>query len=122
MPVRSLDSAVLRWPDRRAVLEKAREWAETTGRGDPSVVSILCHGSMADGTWGVGSDLDIMIEVRSSAIPFESRPLEFTPPDCGVPVDMTVYTTEELEGLRAEKRRFTLSLDRSSIALYRSAA
>ena len=66
MPVKSLHSAVLKWPERETVLEKAGSWAGTVGRGNEKVVSIRCVGSMADGRWGFGSDLDILIEVLSS--------------------------------------------------------
>jgi hypothetical protein len=118
MPVRSSSSAVLRWPDRNDVLKKARTWAETTGRGNRSVIGIYCYGSITGERWGVGSDLDILIEVGASTGPFEKRSLEFSIPDCGVPVDMSVYTTSELDAFRREGRRFIDEFDRWSIVLY----
>jgi hypothetical protein len=100
------------------VLERARAWADETGRGNHNIMSIRCTGSIADGRWGVGSDLDIVMEVQSSAIPFDARGRDFSPPECGVPVDLSVYTTEELVMFRKEGRRFTRELDCSSIVLY----
>jgi predicted nucleotidyltransferase len=120
MPVKSSSSAILRWPDRNEVLKKAKEWAGTIGRGNRSVVGIYCYGSISDERWGVGSDLDILIEVSASSGPFEKRSLEFSIPDCGVPVDMSVYSTSELEAFRREGRRFVLEFDRGSMVLYRS--
>ncbi|OHD69728.1 MAG: hypothetical protein A2W19_13475 [Spirochaetes bacterium RBG_16_49_21] len=118
MPVKSLNSAVLRWPDREAVLKKARLWAESAGRGNESVTGIYCYGSITGDRWGFGSDLDILIEVSASAKPFDRRSLEFTLPDCGVPVDMSVYTGSELARFRREGRRFINEFDRESIILY----
>ncbi|OHD62948.1 MAG: hypothetical protein A2176_04885 [Spirochaetes bacterium RBG_13_51_14] len=122
MPVKSLNSAVLKWPEREATLEKARYWAETVGSRDASVVSIRCYGSIADGRWGTGSDLDVLIEVDRSDKPFDKRSLDFTLPDCGVPVDMVVYTSSELCRFRREGRRFIREFDGKSIVLYSARA
>ena len=62
MPVRSLTSAVFKWPDRDAVLSAAREWAQALRRRDASVEQVACVGSYARGDWGVGNDLDFLVE------------------------------------------------------------
>ena len=53
MPVRSLSSSVLRWPDIRAVDEATRRWAvEEVGRRK-GVLRVGYFGSYARGDWGV---------------------------------------------------------------------
>jgi predicted nucleotidyltransferase len=118
MPVRSLNSAVLVWPDLAAVLPAARAWAAMLAKDHPEIRRILCFGSAVKGTWGVGSDLDVLVEVAASDTPFVSRPLSFEPPPVPVPVEILVYTTEEIDRMRREGRRFIRDVDAGSSVLY----
>ena len=118
MPVRSLNSAVLKWPDVDGVLSSARSWAAKLGSCRAEIRRILCFGSAAVGSWGVGSDLDLLIELTSSDLPFGSRELSYDPPVLPVPADILVYTTDELERMRREGRRFIKKLDSGSLVLY----
>lgn len=52
MPVRSLNSSVLRWPDARAVEAALQHWAKTTAQTHPEVLRIGYFGSYARGDWG----------------------------------------------------------------------
>lgn len=119
MPVRSLRSAVLRWPDRNAILDEAARWALRTGRACTEIERILCYGSIVAGNWGVGSDLDIAIVLESSDKPFVARSADYDIAGIGVPVDCSVYTREELDRLRAGKARIIDELDNRSMLLYR---
>jgi predicted nucleotidyltransferase len=76
------------------------------------------YGSIVSGKWGVGSDLDIVIEVQRADAPFNERCVLFPPPDVPVPYDVSVYSTRELEDMRSERRRFVRELDRQSVVLY----
>jgi predicted nucleotidyltransferase len=110
MPVRSLTSPVLRWPDAEAVRRAAEAWAEALVETEPQVVAIGYFGSYARGDAGAGSDLDLVVVVRESALPFERRaarwPLESLP----VPADLLVYTTAEWCGLAGRSPRFARAL------------
>ena len=97
MPVRSLDSSVLRWPDRDAVERAVRGWASTVGRDDGRVRRIGYFGSYARGNWGVGSDVDVVVIVDESADAFERRPVGFDTHGLPVPADLFVYTIDEWE-------------------------
>ena len=77
MPVRSLNSSVLVWPDAATVLRAFREWTATVTRTRPEVERIGCIGSYARGDWGVGSDLDVVIVVGQAALPFARRSTEW---------------------------------------------
>src|SRR5207247_237446 len=73
MPVRSLNSSVLVWPDRAQVDRAARVWAEAVARDRSDVQRIGYFGSYARGDWGVGSDLDLVAVVDAPEEPFEQR-------------------------------------------------
>jgi len=106
MPVRSLTSSVLRWPDADTVRRAAEAWAAALAEAAPEVVSIGYFGSYARGDAGVGSDLDLVVVVRESGVPFERRgamwPLESLP----VPADLLVYTDAEWSKLADRSPRF----------------
>jgi len=97
MPIRSLDSSVLRWPDRDTVDRAVRGWASTVGHDDRRVRRIGYFGSYARGNWGVGSDIDIVVIVDDSAEAFERRPVAFDTSRMPVPSDLFVYTSDEWE-------------------------
>src|SRR5207244_10778510 len=73
LPVRSLSSSVVVWPDRAAVESALRLWAEEAARIRPELVRVGYFGSYARDDWGVGSDLDVVLVVAGAALPF-ARP------------------------------------------------
>jgi len=102
MPVRSLSSPVLRWPDARTVTDAARHWAAGAARACPDVARIGCFGSYVRGDWGVGSDLDIVVVLDRSDVPFERRAVEWDTTPLPVPADVLVYTSAEWRALCRE--------------------
>src|SRR2546427_9393722 len=72
LPVRSLSSSVVVWPDRAAVESALRLWAEEAAR-IPELVRVGYFGSYARGDWGVGSDLDVVLVVAGARPPL-ARP------------------------------------------------
>ena len=99
MPVRSLGSSVLRWPDRAEVDAGVRSWASVVAEKDDRVRRIGYFGSYARGDWGVGSDVDLVVVVEQSEQPFERRALEFDATGLPVPADLLVYTVAEWDSL-----------------------
>lgn len=95
MPVRSLGSAVLRWPARDEVLAAARRWAEELRVRDACVRRVLCVGSCARGDYGVGSDLDVIVIVADAPVSLVERRRLYEPTAIPVPTDVTVYTDAE---------------------------
>lgn len=106
MPVRSLSSPVLRWPDRQTVAEAVRRWALTERERHPGTVAIGYFGSYATGTWGVGSDIDLVAVVESSNAPFETRSVAWDTTTLPVPAQLLVYTTSEWRDVLARHDRF----------------
>jgi uncharacterized protein len=64
------------------------------------VQSAYLFGSVAAGSAGPWSDLDVLL-VKETTLPFVERPREFLDLfDLGVPVDILVYTPSEFERLQ----------------------
>lgn len=99
MPVRSLNTSVIRWPDETEVIASLRRWAEQTSRIHSEIIRVGYLGSYARGNWGVGSDLDVVLVVQSSEKPFIERSAAFDTNSLPVPVDLLVYTEDEFERL-----------------------
>jgi len=119
MPVRSLRSVVLKWPDRTAVIQAARSWAEQLGASAGEIRRIGAFGSYATGKWGVGSDLDILILVDVAEAAFAGRALRYPVSSLPVPCQVLVYTLEEWRQMLHDKRRFALTVEAEAVWLFR---
>jgi hypothetical protein len=102
MPVRSLSSSVIRWPEAQTVEQAVREWANKVAEKRPEAVRIGYFGSYARGDWGVGSDLDLIVIVERAQDMFEHRTGRWDATELPVPADVLVYTTEEWNALEAQ--------------------
>lgn len=114
MPVRSLNSSVLKWPDAKAVTSAVRRWVEEILQKRTDVLRIGYFGSYARGDWGVGSDLDLVVVVESSSQPADRRSVEWDTTRLPVPSDVLVYTREEWESL-SRQGRFHETLMREAV-------
>ncbi|MDH7578360.1 MAG: nucleotidyltransferase domain-containing protein [Bacillota bacterium] len=117
MPVRSLNSSVLKWPGKRTVDRAVRHWAEKIVRSRPDVLAIAYFGSYARGDWGVGSDLDLVMIVKESPGPFTERACEWDTTDLPVPVDLLVYTEDEWGSMK-ERNRFREAVEKEGVWVY----
>lgn len=115
MPVRSLNSSVLVWPDRAQVDRAVRTWAAEELRRRPLVRRLGYFGSYARGDWGVGSDLDLMAIVVEAAEPFERRSLQWNLTTLPVPAEILVYTQAEWRALVERGGRFPRTLEREVV-------
>ena len=115
MPVRSLRSSILKWPDATEVDAAVRTWAEREAAARTELVRLGYFGSYARGEAGVGSDLDLVAVVTDSAIPFSRRPIEWDLNALPVPAELLVYTRRELSRLLAAPGRFAEVLKRETV-------
>jgi uncharacterized protein len=119
MPVRSLNSSVIKWPKRRQVDEAVRKWAAAAIQLRPDVIRIGYFGSYARGDWGVGSDLDLLVIVSHAEEPFERRSSEWDLQELPVSADLLVYTLPEWECVQREGGRFARTLLQETVWVYR---
>ena len=110
MPQRSLNSRVLKWPDRDVVDRAARAWAQEAGKRLPGLRRAGYFGSYACGNWGVGSDLDLVAIMDRDPEPFERRSLRWDLNEFPVPAEILVYTEAEWQHLQAGGSRFARML------------
>lgn len=110
MPVRSLRSPLLKWPDRATVEAALRAWAADAGRHRTGLERVGYFGSYARGDWGVGSDLDVVIIVRTAPAPFYERAAHWDTIGLPVPVDLLVYTVPEWANLAGQPTHFARTL------------
>lgn len=106
MPVRSLTSPVLRWPDRATVDDAVRQLARRLARAHPQLRRFGYFGSYARGDWGVGSDVDLIAIVGASARAYADRALEFDLAGLPVPAELVVYTEQEWDEMSARAQGF----------------
>lgn len=110
MPVRSLNSSVLVWPHPEQVIGAALRWAQAAAGERPEVLRIGYFGSYARGDAGVGSDLDLVVIVTSSAVPFHRRGVTWDTTSLPVPVDLLVYSSDEWAQLAERGSAFARTL------------
>ncbi len=105
MPVRLLNSSIMKWPSKEAVVDSLHKWSEMLKR-DSNILSIGYFGSYARGDNGVGSDLDLIVIVEDSKAPFGKRGTEWDLSILPVPVDLLIYTLEEWNKLSKDLSYF----------------
>jgi uncharacterized protein len=117
MPVRSLSSSVLKWPDQATVDRAVRRWAELVSRQHKGILKIGYFGSYSRGDYGVGSDLDIIAIVKESSLPFERRGVFWDTGEIPVPVDLLIYTEREWNCI-PEESRFYQTIIREAVWIF----
>lgn len=115
MPVRSLNSSVIKWPRKKEVKGSLNEWSGRLTEERDDVIRIGYFGSYAKGNWGVGSDLDLIIILEESDEPFERRGIDFDTSSIPVPTELLVYTRDEWKRMKEEKSGFYRTVSREVI-------
>lgn len=96
--------------ERYATLNQALEQILAVLRADYQPEKVILFGSMADGTVGEWSDIDLLI-VKNTSLPFMQR-LKKVALLCraSVGVDYLVYTPDEIEQMKGEQNPFILDV------------
>jgi predicted nucleotidyltransferase len=95
------------------VLQALTAWAQRLEL--PGLVAVGAFGSYARGEAGVGSDLDVLVIVEESTLPFERRMAQLPLEELPVPADALVYTREEWERLGERSPRLVETLRRETV-------
>ena len=115
MPVRSLNSSVLKWPSREAVDLAVRSWTTEQVQQRPEIVRLGYFGSYARNDWGVGSDLDLIAVVNETCESFERRSINWDLNGLPVPAEIIVYSLLEWEDLEKKDTKFARMLKSEAI-------
>ncbi len=118
MPVRLLNSSVLKWPSKKRVIRELHEWLNAILQIREDILLLGYFGSYARGNWSVGSDLDLLIVVDDSRLPFERRAIEWDVTNLSVPVDLLVYTAKEWQALIERESRFYKTVIEETVWIY----
>lgn len=110
MPVRSLNSSVMRWPSGDEVDAAVRTWARRLSGAEPSVRAIGYFGSFARGASSVGSDVDLVV-ITERSVPLHERVGEPWAVDrLPVPAEVLVYNRRQWQALADSESRFYRTL------------
>jgi hypothetical protein len=94
-----------------------RQWVTQHEAALVEAISIGYFGSYARGDAGVGSDLDVVIILRQSVLPFTQRSQQWDFLSIPVPVEAQVYTAPEWTQLETNQPRFYDSLVKETVWL-----
>ncbi len=92
----SLSTVIVKSVDEAAVRQAMDRWAAEVLARHPQVLEIVVFGSFAEGAWAPGSDLDVLIRLRSSDRPVRDRVQDLLPAAFPVPLDVFPYTDAEI--------------------------
>ena len=115
MPVRSLSSSVLTWPDRATVERAVRAWASAERSRRPELRRLGFFGSYGRGDWGPGSDVDLVVVVAEAREPFDRRRLGWDCTSLPVPAELLVYTEPEWRAFQASGSLFAKRLAQETV-------
>ncbi len=102
MPVKSLNSSILNWPDHNQVINELIKWSDEFCK-DNNILKIGYYGSYSTLNYGVGSDLDIIVILKETDIAYIRRPTMFDLTSISVPTDIVVYTEKEWNSMKNTK-------------------
>ena len=114
MPVRSLHSPLLKWPDRGTVAGALQAWVDEAVVRHPDVVRIGVFGSFARDEWAFGSDLDLIVVVGDTEMRSDDHVRGWDVSRLPVPADLLIYTAAEWRRLNDTPSRFRETLARDA--------
>ncbi|MDI6872775.1 nucleotidyltransferase family protein [Candidatus Solincola sp.] len=96
----------IRYLDRAAIEDALRSYIHRLASEFPEVRRVVLFGSFVREEGVPGSDVDILIELSGSKLPFLDRIPRYLPRRFPVGVDVFPYTTDELRTLLEEGNHF----------------
>jgi predicted nucleotidyltransferase len=84
------------WVDKEAVQQALDRFVAACRQRD-DILAVVLFGSLAEGGFGVGSDVDLLLILRESQYPFLDRVPLYQPDRFPVDVDVFPYTWEEIQ-------------------------
>ncbi|HYG65137.1 MAG TPA: nucleotidyltransferase domain-containing protein [Thermoanaerobaculia bacterium] len=119
----SSGSVRVTWIDRPALLRELEERAARLGRDHPEIAEVVLFGSVARGSATPESDIDILLIVDETGVPFLLRADPYRDVFADLPFDVfpLAYTQSERERMLREGNLFLCSAFEDAVYLYRRA-
>ncbi|HHW10127.1 MAG TPA: nucleotidyltransferase domain-containing protein [Firmicutes bacterium] len=118
MPVKSLNSSVLKWPKRQEIFDVLSHWVQKTINSRSDIQKIGYFGSFARNDWGPGSDLDLIVIVNDAVEPFGRRSLGRDVLELPVSVDLLIFTMDEWRRHEKMNSRFYKTIQNEVVWIY----
>lgn len=103
---RSWDSVEIEYFPSGQVWEALRSFVSHLRHQHPEVAKVVLFGSVVRGDCVPGSDVDLLIVLRESSLPFPDRIPRYLPSGFPVGVDVFPYTRDELEQMLSQGNTF----------------
>lgn len=78
----------------------------------------IVFGSLARGDAVPGSDVDLLLILQASELPFLERSVRYRPAGVGIGVDVFAYTREELDAMLEAGNSFVAQALREGVVLF----
>ena len=96
MQKKSYGSARTRFLNRERIEEAILRYAQRIAGEYPEILKIVLFGSFANGVPTPKSDVDILVVLKESTLPFHLRMAQFLDPDFPLDMEIFPYTKDEL--------------------------
>ena len=94
------------WLNRQETIQRVQGAMKALRAQHPEIERAVLFGSLQRGDAVPGSDADVLLMVGATDLPFRERAAAYRPAGVGIPVDLFVYTRNELDGMLAAGNRF----------------
>ncbi|MFC1712206.1 nucleotidyltransferase domain-containing protein [Candidatus Poribacteria bacterium] len=108
----------IKYLDKPTIMKAIRHLVEDLSQEYPKIEEIRLFGSLARDEAVPGSDVDILIVLTDSDLPFKDRAEKYMPPSFPVGIDVLPYTKPEIETMLDQGNHFLKSAMKDSILLF----
>ncbi|MBI2918623.1 MAG: nucleotidyltransferase domain-containing protein [Chloroflexi bacterium] len=119
MPETSSPGVRVWWFPKDEAWAAARAYARELGQSHPEVELVLVFGSLVRNEAVPGSDVDFLVVLTESSVPFFGRSSEYQPERFPVGTDVFVYTQAELDDMLAQGNFFIKRALGEGVELFR---
>jgi len=118
MQTKSFDSVKIKYLDKPAIMKAIKRLVKDLSQESPKIAEIRLFGSLARDEAVPGSDVDILIILTDSDLPFTDRIMKYMPSSFPVGIDVLPYTQSEIEAMLDQGNHFLKSAMEDSIVLF----
>ena len=118
MQRKSSDSVRITYLDKPGIMKAIGHLVKELSQRYPEIERISLFGSFARDEAVPGSDVDILIVLTDSDLPFKDRITKYMPSSFPVGIDVFPYTRSEIETMLNQGNYFLKSAEKDSILLF----